>query len=148
MVNGAEKRSYTFRVRYAETDQMGIAHHSNYFIWFEAGRSDYCRDLGVPYSEWEQNGVFMPAVEVHCRYKSPLRYDELVTLEVFPIECGGATVTFGYQLRHAGGRLAAIGWTKHAFADVEGRLIRRGNDFVRRLQSVIFPDGAQEKKRA
>ena len=81
-----EKRSYTFRVRYAETDQMGVAHHSNYFVWFEAGRSDYCRDLGVPYPEWERHGVFLPVVEARCRYKSPLRYDELATLEVFPVE--------------------------------------------------------------
>ena len=134
-----EKRSYTFRVRYAETDQMGVAHHSNYFVWFEAGRSDYCRDLGVPYPEWERHGVFLPVVEARCRYKSPLRYDELATLEVFPVERGAAAITFGYHLRHTDGKLAAEGWTKHAFADAEGRLIRRGNEFIERLKGAIFP---------
>jgi len=131
------KRAYPFRVRYAETDQMGIAHHSNYFVWFEAGRSDYCRDIGVPYGEWEKNGVFMPVVEVQCRYKSSLLYDELATLEVFPIEWRGATMTFGYRILHADGKLAAEGWTKHAFADAQGRLIRRENDFIKRVKDLI-----------
>ena len=135
-----KSRTYTFRVRYAETDQMGIAHHSNYFVWFEEGRSNFCRDIGLPYGEWEKNGVFMPVVEVHCRYKSSLLYDELVTMEVFPAERGAATVTFGYRLRHEDGRLAAEGWTKHAFADEQGRLIRRETDFIRRLKELIFSD--------
>ncbi len=134
-------RRYSFRVRYAETDQMGIAHHSNYFVWFEEGRSNYCRDLGLPYGEWEKNGVFLPVVEVRCRYKSSLLYDEPVEMEVFPLERGPATVTFGYRLFHSDGRLAAEGRTKHAFADGQGRLIRRENDFVKRLKALIFPDG-------
>ena len=135
-----KSRTYTFRVRYAETDQMGIAHHSNYFVWFEEGRSNFCRDIGLPYGEWEKNGVFMPVVEVHCRYKSSLLYDELVTMEVFPDERGAATVTFAYRLRHEDGRLAAEGWTKHAFADAQGRLIRRETDFIRRLKELTFSD--------
>ena len=135
-----KSRTYSFRVRYAETDQMGIAHHSNYFVWFEEGRSNFCRDIGLPYGEWEKNGVFMPVVEVHCRYKSSLLYDELVTMEVFPAERGAATVTFGYRLRHEDGRLAAEGWTKHAFADSQGRLIRRETDFIRRLKELTFSD--------
>jgi acyl-CoA thioester hydrolase len=135
-----KSRTYTFRVRYAETDQMGIAHHSNYFVWFEEGRSNFCRDIGLPYGEWEKNGVFMPVVEVHCRYKSSLLYDEPVTMEVFPAERGAATVTFGYRLRHEDGRLAAEGWTKHAFADEQGRLIRRETDFIRRLKELTFSD--------
>ena len=135
-----KSRTYTFRVRYAETDQMGIAHHSNYFVGFEEGRSNFCRDIGLPYGEWEKNGVFMPVVEVHCRYKSSLLYDEPVTMEVFPAERGAATVTFGYRLRHEDGRLAAEGWTKHAFADAQGRLIRRETDFIRRLKELTFSD--------
>ena len=135
-----KSRTYSFRVRYAETDQMGIAHHSNYFVWFEEGRSNFCRDIGLPYGEWEKNGVFMPVVEVHSRYKSSLQYDEPVTMEVFPAERGAATVTFAYRLRHEDGRLAAEGWTKHAFADAQGRLIRRETDFIRRLKELTFSD--------
>lgn len=137
-----EKRVYTFRVRYAETDQMGIAHHSNYFVWFEMGRSDYCRDLGLPYGQWEENGVYLPVVEVHCRYKSSLRYDELVTMEVFPTELKGASLTFGYRLLHDDGHLAAEGWTKHAFVDAEGRLIRRGNEFLAGAKELLISGAA------
>ena len=133
-----KSRTYTFRVRYAETDQMGIAHHSNYFVWFEEGRSNFCRDIGLPYGEWEKNGVFMPVVEVHCRYKSSLLYDELVTMEVFPAERGAATVTLGYRLRHEDGRLAAEGWTKHAFADAQGRFTVGDLGFQRVFNAGTF----------
>ncbi len=136
-----KKLSFTFRVRYAETDQMGIAHHANYFVWFEAGRSDYCRALGLPYGEWEKGGVFLPVVEVHCRYKSSLVYDELASMEVFPTELGAATVTFGYKIFHQNGRLAAEGWTKHAFADPQGRLIRHETDFLGRVKKLLCSEG-------
>lgn len=126
----------TFRVRYAETDQMGIAHHSNYFIWFESGRSEFCRALNLPYGEWEKNGVFMPVVEVGCRYKSPVRYDENVTLEITLSEIAACTMTFSYKLLGESGRTAAEGWTRHAFADANGKLIRSENDFVRRIKSL------------
>ena len=119
---------------------MGVAHHSNYFVWFEAARSDYCRDIGMPYGEWERNGVFAPVVEVHCRYKSPLCYDEQATVEVFLTEMHGASMTFGYHLLHADGKLAAEGWTKHVFADAQGRLIRRENDFIKRLKELTLAD--------
>lgn len=140
MKSVGKTRKVTFRVRYAETDQMGIAHHSNYFIWFEAGRSEYCRALGLPYGEWEKNGVFVPLTEAHCRFKSPLRYDEEVTMEVFPIELGTFTVTFGYRLFHRDGRPAAEGWTKHAFADARGALIRHGNEFTERVKALMKAD--------
>lgn len=139
-------RTYHFRVRYAETDQMGIAHHSKYFVWFEEGRSNYCRDLGLPYGEWEKNGVFLPVAEVHCRYKSPLLYDELTTLEVFPVGVGPASLTFGYRLRHEDGKLAAEGWTKHAFADEQGRLIRRETDFIRQIKALVCGADAADRE--
>lgn len=129
--------SMKFRVRYAETDQMGIAHHAGYFVWFEMGRSEFCRAMGLPYGEWEKNGVFMPAVEVSCRYKSPLLYDELVTMEVKVIEVAAASMTFGYKLIHDDGKLAAEGWTKHAFANPQGKLIRRGNAFVEQVKELL-----------
>ena len=137
-----ENFTMKFRVRYAETDQMGIAHHSNYFVWFEAGRSEYCRALGLPYGEWEKEGVYMPVVEVQCRYKSPLRYDELATLEVLPPEIRSCTMTFRYRLLGEAGKLAAEGWTKHA----KGKLIRRENDFIRHLKELAqTPPHTQEE---
>lgn len=68
------------RVRYAETDQMGVVYHSNYFPWFEAARGEAIRELGITYAEMERSGVIMPIVDVHCRYLRPAKYDELLTI--------------------------------------------------------------------
>jgi acyl-CoA thioester hydrolase len=68
------------RVRYAETDQMGVVYHSNYFPWFESSRAEAIRSLGYTYADMEKMGIIMPVVDVHCRYLRPARYDELLTV--------------------------------------------------------------------
>jgi acyl-CoA thioester hydrolase len=68
------------RVRYSETDQMGVVYHSNYFPWFESGRAEAIRSLGYTYADMEKMGIIMPVVDVHCRYLRPARYDELLTV--------------------------------------------------------------------
>ncbi|HEX7903587.1 MAG TPA: thioesterase family protein [Chitinophagaceae bacterium] len=69
------------RVRYAETDQMGVVYHSNYFPYFESARAESIRDLGFTYADMEKMGVIMPVVDVHCRYLQPARYDDLLTIK-------------------------------------------------------------------
>ena len=69
------------RVRYAETDQMGIVYHSNYFPYFESARAESIRELGFTYADMEKMGVIMPVVDVHCRYLRPAKYDELLTIK-------------------------------------------------------------------
>lgn len=69
------------RVRYAETDQMGVVYHSNYFPYFESARAESIRELGLTYADMEKMGVIMPVVDVHCRYFRPARYDELLTVK-------------------------------------------------------------------
>src|SRR3954447_16749938 len=68
------------RVRYAETDQMGIVHHSNYLVWFELGRSDLCRQKGFSYREMEEENSLLVVAEAHARYKSPAHYDDLLMI--------------------------------------------------------------------
>lgn len=68
------------RVRYAETDQMGVVYHSNYFPWFESARAESIRSLGYTYADMEKMGIIMPVVDVHCRYLRPAKYDELLTV--------------------------------------------------------------------
>lgn len=68
------------RVRYAETDQMGVVYHSNYFPWFESGRTEAIRSLGYTYADMERMGIIMPVVDIHCRYLRPAKYDELLTV--------------------------------------------------------------------
>ena len=71
----------TVRVRYAETDQMGVVYHSNYFPWFETARAESIRELGFTYADMEKMGMIMPVVDVHCRYLRPARYDQLLTIK-------------------------------------------------------------------
>jgi acyl-CoA thioester hydrolase len=120
------------RVRYAETDAMGIAHHSVYYVWFEAARTEFCRDLGVPYAEWEARGVFLPVVETRCRHKLSIRYDDEIVLETRVVGLDSHSVTFGYRvLRAEDGRLVAEGSTRHGFCGTDGRLLRGGDNPMR-----------------
>lgn len=73
--------SVQLRVRYAETDQMGVVYHSNYFPYFETARAESIRALGMTYADMEKSGVIMPVVEVHCRYMRPAKYDDLLTIK-------------------------------------------------------------------
>lgn len=125
-----------FRVRYAETDQMGVAYYGNYLTWFEMGRSGLCRDWGKPYGAWEKEGLFLPVVEALCRYKSPARYDEELTLKTSLAEVRPHSVTFRYRLLR-GEKLLAEGKTTHAFATPEGTLIKNGHPLIQWLKDRL-----------
>jgi acyl-CoA thioester hydrolase len=89
----------TIRVRYAETDQMGVVYHSNYLIWFEVGRVELMRALGFDYKLMETEGdTFIVVADVHCRYHHPARYDELITVRTNILEAKNRTLKFGYEL--------------------------------------------------
>ena len=119
------KRSTTIRVRYSETDKMGVAYHGRYLDWFEVGRNEYCRLSGKSYLEWEAEGIMLPVVEAHCRYKSSLRYDDEVEIETCVTKLSPVSVVFSYRiLNKETGRLAAEGYTKHAFVDLAGKLLK------------------------
>ena len=106
------------RVRYAETDQMAIAHHANYVVWFEIGRTDVCRDAGISYREIEERGVLLVVVEIGCRYSIPFRYDDEVLIRTTVGEVGSRSLTFRYALFDgAGETLHATGFTKHVWVD-------------------------------
>ena len=98
------------RVRYAETDQMGVVYHSNYFPWFEAGRAEFIREFGMTYADMEKMGVVMPIVDVHCKYFRSARYDELVTIKTtlreLPIH---HKVEFHHEVFNADKELLAVG---------------------------------------
>ena len=106
------------RVRYAETDQMGIAHHSNYLIWFEAGRSDLCRQKGFSYQEMEEGDSLLVVAEARVRYKSPAFYDDLLTIRTRVAETRSRSVRFVYEVyRGSDDRLLADGETVHLVTD-------------------------------
>ncbi|HEV8352888.1 MAG TPA: thioesterase family protein [bacterium] len=126
------------RVRYAETDAMGVAHHSNHLVWFEAGRTEYTRAIGMPYRAIEESGMRLVVVAASCRYYTPTRYDDVIIVRTWVREITRATLTFSYDVRHAGsGRLLAEGETSHAATDLTGR-VRRIPDPVR---TALVPEG-------
>lgn len=105
----------TVRVRYAETDQMGVVYHANFFIWFEVGRVELLRQMGFDYRRMEiDDGCAMAVVDVGCRYKAPVRYDEIILIRTRLVHLRRKVLHFHYELRRqAGGALVAVGKTVH-----------------------------------
>ena len=126
--------STTVRVRYAETDQMGIAWHGEYLAWFEVGRTDLLRGCGCTYRELEAEGLRLPVIEVQARYLRPALYDDVLEIRTRLTDVGGARVSFEYEVRREGtdGPLAT-GSTSHAAIDLRGRPRRLPEDLRRRL---------------
>lgn len=126
------------RVRYAETDAMGVAYHSNYLTWFEIGRTEFCREKGFPYRDWEEAGILLPAVEVGCRYKHPARYDDLLEVRTRLSALSPYSLAFSYRIvRQEDGRLLAEGQTKHGFCDRKGKLVKAPRPFFGWLEELI-----------
>jgi acyl-CoA thioester hydrolase len=92
------------RVRYSETDQMGVAYHAHYLVWCEVGRTDYIRELGMPYALLEQSGLRLAVAEAHVRYVAPARYDDIVQIHTWVERVQSRAVTFGYELRRVAPR--------------------------------------------
>jgi acyl-CoA thioester hydrolase len=110
------------RVRYAETDQMGIVYHANYVVWMEVGRVELCRASGVAYRDIEKEGVHLAVIEANCRYIAPARYDDEIDIETSIVKSTPRGVEFGYLIRNAAtGQLLAEGRTRHLFLGPELR---------------------------
>jgi acyl-CoA thioester hydrolase len=109
------------RVRYAETDQMGVVYHANYFIWFEVGRVELLRQLGFSYRDMETgDGCFIAVVDARCRYKAPARYDDEIIIRTHIKNIRESLIHFGYELLRANdGTLLAEGETTHLVTDLE-----------------------------
>ena len=132
------KNTAAIRVRYSETDKMGVAYHGRYLDWFEVGRNEYCRQSGKSYLEWEAEGIMLPVVEAHCRYKSSLLYDDEALIETTVTKLTRVSVEFSYKVfNKATGKLAAEGYTKHAFVDLEGKLLKSGCALEQYLREIL-----------
>ena len=105
-------------VRYAETDQMGIVHHSVYPIWYEAGRTDYIKMFGISYTEMEAAGVMMPLINLTCHYGIPAKYEDVVVVETKATKLSAAKMVLYYEVkRKSDGVLLGSGTTEHGFVD-------------------------------
>jgi acyl-CoA thioester hydrolase len=113
------------RVRYAETDKMGVVYYANYFVWFEVARADLLRNLGWSYREMEGAGVSLPVIEAHCEYQRPARYDDELEITARGRLLSPVRMEFIYEVKRVtDGTSAASGWTKHAALDTRGRPCR------------------------
>lgn len=118
----AARSTSTIRVRYAETDQMGVAYHGGYFAWFEVGRTDLLRGFGMTYRELEKDGLRLPVIEVSCRFLRPALYDDVLEIRTRVSDLGGASIVFAYELWREGGEgPLAVASTSHAAVDLSGR---------------------------
>jgi acyl-CoA thioester hydrolase len=111
------------RVRYAETDQMGVVYHANYLIWMEVGRVEYWRKAGLRYRDMErEDGVLLVVAEANCRYLAPAFYDDEVLIETRVTASSPRMIRFEYQMAAANdGRVLATGYTKHVFCGTDRR---------------------------
>jgi acyl-CoA thioester hydrolase len=133
------------RVRYKETDQMGIAHHANYIVWFEIGRTDLCRAAGFPYSEIESRGYILVVTEMQCRYRVPYRYDDEVVIRTSVASLASRSMKFAYELYDANGStLHASGASSHLWLEEKTRRpVRADEDVMRAFETWITDAGSR-----
>ena len=132
--------SAEFRVRYAETDQMGVVHHAVYYVWFEHLRTEFFRVMGIPYAGLEAEGVFFPVVESGCRHMGGARYDGIVRVTGWLRPPQGARVRIDYRVEQEG-EILAEGFTVHAKTGAGGRPGRIPADLLARFREAASPPG-------
>lgn len=121
----AQASSHRLRVRFAETDQMGIVHHSNYIVWLEEARVEWLRDRSLSYRELEDSGLSLAVSGLAVTYRSPSRFDDLLEIETRLVSARSRQCTFAYRIAHADdGMLVAEAETRHVPTDRSGRAIR------------------------
>lgn len=126
----------SIRVRYAETDAMGVAHHSSYFIWLELVRVEWLKALGIDYKQMEYEGFFLPVVQANLNYKTPTFFDDLLTIKLFPPEeCQNVRFTLTYEI-FRNNILIAKGFTVHVFINTQRKLIKPPTFFINKMLAL------------
>jgi acyl-CoA thioester hydrolase len=136
--NEDEWHETLLRVRYAETDKMGMVYHANYLIWFEIGRTEFCRARGFSYRDMEESeNAFLVVAESYCRYKAPAFYDDVLVVRTHITELRRRSLRFGYEiLRESDGVVIAEGETGHVVTDGNGRVRSLPPGFAELLLSL------------
>jgi len=117
------KNEIVIRVPYADTDQMGMVYYSNYFVYFERGRTEWFRTSGLTYKELEEKGIYFPVIEASCNYLSPARYDDEIKVITRVSDVGPASVEFSYEI-FSGNKLISTGKTRHPLVNKDFRPVR------------------------
>lgn len=125
------------KVRFVETDMMGVVHHANYFRWFEMGRVEYLRQAGVYLLDLMAAGILFPITDVSCGYRASARFDDIIAVETVMAELSKVKMIFTYRVvREADGALLATGRTQNAFTDDNGKIIRLPVEYYDRLRAM------------
>ncbi len=133
------------RVRYAETDQMGVVYHANHFIWFEVGRVELLRQLGFSYKEMEQQDhCFIAVVDARCRYKAPAMYDDEVIVRTWLKNVRESVIHFAYELVRADGTLLAEGETTHIAANAQMQKTTLPEKYMKVFREAVGKSGRAE----
>jgi len=114
----------TFYVRYAETDAMGIVHHASYIVYFEEGRSNYARQRGSDYAQFERSGFYLAVSEVNARYIKAAQYGQQLTIHCWIEDMKSRSITFGYEILNPAGETLVTGQTKHICITREGQVAK------------------------
>lgn len=129
------------RVRYQETDQMGVVYHSNYFVWFEIGRTEFFRELGLEYKIMEANNILVPVVDVGCKYKLPAKYDDEIIIKTKAVFLKSVKIEFEYEIiRVRDEKILATGYTVHAFTSHDLKIInfkKNHYDIFKQIENTI-----------
>jgi len=141
---GAQRYNLTsYRVIYGDTDKMGVVYYANYLRWFERGRTEFLRQVGVPYGAIEARGMHFPVVEASCRYAKPAHYEDLIWIETRLASANRASLLFRYRiLREGEDAPLATGSTKHACIDTAGKIFRIPGDLRQILQQALAPENS------
>jgi acyl-CoA thioester hydrolase len=124
-MNKERKFIHRLRVRYQETDQMGVVYHANYLNWFEITRTEWIRELGIPYSQMEEKGLLLPVTEVQLKYIQPARYDDLIEVHLRMIDSSHLRVIFQYEVfREQDKMLLITGTTRHVWVNRDWKPVR------------------------
>jgi len=126
---------FNVRVRYAETDQMGVVYHGNYAQYFEMGRVEWLRNLGVSYADMEKDGIMLPVVSLTMNYKKPTRYDDLLTVRTILKKQAGVKIEFNYEIYNENDELLTTGYSMLVFVDMKtGRPVSPPEYIIERLK--------------
>lgn len=125
------------KVRFVETDMMGVVHHSNYFRWFEMGRVEYLRQAGISLWDLMNDGIVFPITNVDCQYRNPARFDDFILIETTMVELSRAKMAFSYRVvKEADDSLLAIGHTQNVFTGAHNKIIRLPQHYYNRLENL------------
>ena len=126
-----KKNVTDYRVIYADIDAMGVVYYANYLGWFERGRTELFRDIGIPYTDVVKHGIITPVSELQCKYHRPAQYDDIVQIETTVSSFKKVTIVFNYEICRKSDRVLLVsGYTRHGFLDLDGKIVKIP-DFIR-----------------